>query len=118
MKLTIQSVKEHGDLKKERIILKALDNVDIGNYMIADTTYVDDEQISNKLRHTYWLPDVKVNKDDLIVIYTKVGNESIKENKSGSKTYFFYWELGRTVWNQNEEAAAIFHINNWVSKKV
>ena len=118
MKLLIKFVKNHGDLAKERIILKALENVDIGSYMIADTTYIDEEQVSNKLRHTFWLPDVKVHKDDLIVIYTKVGNESIQKNKSGSKTYFFYWDLDRTIWNQDEDAAAIFLVKSWISKKV
>lgn len=118
MKLSIKSVKEHGDLPKERIILKALENVDIGNYMIADTTYIDEEQVSNKLRHTFWLPDVKVCKDDLIVLYTKAGNESVQKNKSGNKTYFFYWDLGLTIWNKEEDAAAIFLVNSWISKKV
>ena len=118
MKLSIELVKEHGNLDKERIILKALENIDIGNYMIADTTYIDEDQVSNKLRHTFWLPDVKVNKGDLIVVYTKVGNESIKKNKSGNKTYFFYWELGRSIWNKDKDAAAIFLVHNWISKKV
>ncbi len=118
MKLSIQYVKDHGDLKQERIVLKAATNVNVGNYMIADTTYLSEEEVSNKLRHTFWIPDQEVEKGDLVVIYTKKGNDTTKVNKSGNKTHFFYWGLGRTIWNINEDAAAIFTIGSWASKKV
>jgi len=118
MKLAIRYVRDHGVKKDERIILKALDNIDIGSYMLADTTYISDAEVSNKLRHTFWLPDQEVKKDDLIVIYTKEGRDSVKANKSGSKTYFFYWGINRTVWNVDEDAAALFLVGDWSSKKV
>ena len=118
MKLTVVKVKEHGSLKNERIILKAISDVDVGSYMIADTTYIKENEVSNKLRHTFWLPDKVINKNDLVVIYTKVGKDSVNNNKSGSKTYFFYWGLDKTIWNINEDAAAIFYIKDWISSKV
>lgn len=118
MKLAIRYVKDHGVKDDERIILKALDNVDVGSYMLADTTYISDGEISNKLRHTFWIPDQEVEKDDLVVIYTKEGKNSVKSNKSGSKTYFFYWGLNKTVWNINEDAAALFLVGDWSSQKV
>ena len=118
MKLAISYVKGHGTLEDERIVLKALDDVDVGYYMLADTTYIAENEVSNKLRHTYWLPDKEVDKGDLVVIYTKSGKGSTKSNKSGSKTHFFYWGLEKTVWNQNGDAAALFLVEDWSSKKV
>ena len=118
MKLTIKSVKEHGVLKSERIILKAIDDVNVGSYMLADTTYLNDNEVSNKIRHTFWIPDKSIEKGSLVVIYTKDGTDSVKTNKSGKKTYFFYWGLGKTVWNQDEDSAIIFLIDNWETKKV
>lgn len=118
MKLIIKQVKDHGTIKNERIILQAIDNVDVGYYMIADTTYINKDEVSNKLRHTFWMPDKIIKKDDLIVIYTKNGKDSINNNKSGTQTHFFYWGLEKTIWNIEEDAAAIFSINDWVSKKV
>lgn len=118
MKLSIRSVSGHGNLEKERIVLKAQDDIDIGDYMLADTTYVDEDEISNKLRHTFWIPEKEVSKGDLIVIYTKEGRDRAKRNDSGSRTHFFYWGLGKTIWNKNEDAAAVFHIKDWVSKQV
>ncbi len=118
MKLVICYVRNHGVKNNERIILKALDNIDIGSYMLADTTYISGSEVSNKLRHTFWLPDQVVNKDDLIVIYTKEGKDTVKSNKSGNKTYFFYWGINQTVWNKNEDSAALFLVGDWSSKKV
>lgn len=117
MKLAIKYVREHGNLEKERIILKALDDVNIGDYLLADTTYINDNEVSNMLRHTFWVPDKNVKKGDLIVIYTKRGSDSVKRNNSGT-THFFYWGMKRTIWHIDEDAAALFHIGNWVSKKV
>lgn len=118
MKLSISFVKSHGILKDERIVLKVLEDVDVGDYMLADTTYIAEGEISNELRHTFWIPNKEVEKGDLVVIYTKSGNDSTKLNKLGAKTHFFYWGLGRTIWNQDEDSAALFLIGNWSSKKV
>lgn len=118
MKLAIKYVKDQGVKNDERIILKALDDVDVGAYMLADTTYISEGEVSNKLRHTFWIPDQEVEKDDLVVIYTKEGKDSVKSNKSGNKTYFFYWGLNKTVWNVDEDAAALFLVGDWSSKKV
>lgn len=118
MKITIKEVKEHGNLKDERIILKILNDTDIGSYMLADTTYISEDEVSNKLRHTFWMPDKLVKKNDLIVIYTKDGEASSKKNKSGSTTYFFYWGIDKTIWNKHKDSATIFFINDWLSKQV
>jgi len=118
MKLSIKYVKDHGALKDERIVLKAMESVDVGSYMLADTTYMDEDQVSNKIRHTFWLPDKDVDKGDIIVVYTKSGKDSTKSNKSGNKTHFFYWGLERTIWNKDQDAAVLFSIRDWLSKKV
>ena len=118
MKISILSVKDHGDLKKERVILKAIGHVNIGDYLLADTTYLANNEVSNELRHIYWIPDKVVEKDDLVVIYTKSGRDSTKANESGNRTHFFYWGLEKTIWNKDGDAATLFLIGDWVSKSV
>ncbi len=118
MDIEIKYVKDAGDLRNERIILKALKEVQIGEYMISDTTYTEDGQISNLIRHIYWIPDKVVQANDLIVIYTKEGRFSEKINKSGVVTHFFYWSLNRTIWNQESDSATLFKIKDWLNKKV
>lgn len=119
MKIQIKYVKDAGNIDKERVVLKVLDNnVNIGNYIVCDTTYISENEISNKLRHIFWFPDHEVKKGDLIVIYTKTGIEKTMDNKSGNITHFFYWELDRTVWNIDEDAVTLISIKDWISKKV
>ncbi|MEL4887370.1 hypothetical protein N6P31_09840 [Pectobacterium betavasculorum] len=118
MNLEIRFVKGHGDLNDERIVLKALADVNVGKYIVSDTTYHSDDEVSNKLRHIYWIPDKDVEKDDLVVIYTRKGNDKTVNNNSGNRTHFFYWGLECPVWNQKEDAAVLFSLNAWSSKKV
>lgn len=118
MRLEIRFVKGHGDLKEERVVLKALSDLNVGSYIISDTTYYSDDEVSNKLRHIFWIPDKDVEKGDLVVIYTKSGKDKTTINKSGSKTHFFYWGLDRTVWNQEEDAAVLLSLDAWAFKQV
>ncbi len=118
MKLAIKYVTGHGDLQEERIVLRVIEDIDVGNYMIADTTYINESQVSNKLRHPFWIPDKQVDKGDLVVIYTKWGIDKTKNNKSGNKTHFFYWGLKNTIWNKEGDAAVVFAINDWITEKV
>jgi hypothetical protein len=118
MKLEIRSVKSHGDLANERIMLKAISDVNIGAYMISDTTYQSDHAISNKLRHIFWIPDKDVEEDDLIVIYTKSGTDKrVRNSNSGKSTHFFYWGLEGPIWNKGGDTAVLFFLNDWSFKR-
>jgi hypothetical protein len=57
MNLKVHSIDGKGKLENEVIwvdVVKAVD--DLSNYLICDTTYTDDNHISNELRHVYWFP--------------------------------------------------------------
>lgn len=113
MKVKVQSIKDRGDLKNERLVLKALGDCDIGMFFVFDTTYSSDGNISNLVRHPYWFPDKEIRAGDLVVLYTKEGRESQKLNKNGTTSHFFYRGIERTVWNKEEDCAVIFEIANW-----
>lgn len=117
MKLQISSVKDHGDLENERLVLKAISDVNVGTYIISDTTYHSDNEISNELRHVFWIPDREVEQGDVVVIYTKSGRDKTIKNKSGNSTHFFYWGLNRTVWNKNGDAVVLLSLNAWSFKR-
>ena len=59
MDVKILYLKDKGDIKNERIVILALEDCNIGDYILFDTTYQDD-QISNLLRHPFWFPDKKI----------------------------------------------------------
>ena len=118
MSLVIRGARHKGILAEEKIVLVAEADMDIGQYILFDTTYISDSEISSKVRHSFWLPDFKVDAGDLVVVYTKDGTQKQKTNEDQSKTLFLYWGLGRTVWNQGEDCAVLVKVDGWSMKRV
>ena len=48
MKLAIRIIKGRGDIQVERIVLEALENIQVGSYIVADTTYMNGDKVSKK----------------------------------------------------------------------
>ena len=118
MKVKLLYTKGKGNLERERIVMKILGRTDIGQYVLCDTTYYEDNSVSNLLRHVYWFSDKIVQEGDYVVLYTKRGKEGQFRNKSGTITHKFYWGLDRTVWNKSGDGAVLFLIGDWVSKNM
>lgn len=112
MDVKLLKIKDKSDLRNERVVISVLRDCNIGEYILFDTTY-SDYQISNKLRHTYWFPDKKVQQGDKVILYTKEGEIKEKNNESGNTSHFFYWELNETVWNKNEDCAVLVNIKDY-----
>ena len=114
MKLKIYKIEGKGDLDKEVIWFDVVEDIsDLVYYIVSDTTYTDDNHISNELRHIYWFPSKSVKKGDWIALRTKNGTNSTVKNDRGGNTHTFYWNLGRTIWNKDGDAAILFKVENW-----
>lgn len=85
-------------------------------YLTFDSTYTEDGQVSNLVRHPYWFPDKRVKAGDLIVLYTKTGAKSQTKNKNGSTSHFFYRGLERTIWNKSGDCAVLLEISTWTTR--
>lgn len=120
MTLKIRAVREKGDLNKERIVLTADANEDIGQYVLFSTKSTSDNEVSSRVRRTLWLPDYQVAAGDLVVIYTKKSAQQIKEKKNDddTKTVFIYWGQSEPVWNLGDDSAVLLKIEDWNWKKV
>jgi hypothetical protein len=116
MKVEIKAIIKPGVLENERLVLRVLQNCDIGYYVALDSTYRQDGNISNLVRHPYWFPDRQVATGDRVILYTKVGKRSSKTNKDGSVSHFFYRDMERTIWNKETDCAVVFELNTWTSK--
>jgi hypothetical protein len=118
MKIKIHSIENKGDLDSEVVWLDVVEDVtDLGYYMVCDTTYTDDNHISNELRHAYWFPTKAVKKGDWIALYTKNGTNGTSSNKRETTTHKFFWKLGRTVWNKDGDCAVLFQLTTWKTKR-
>ncbi|MDZ7712749.1 MAG: hypothetical protein U5L06_06415 [Rhodovibrio sp.] len=77
MNLQNIAIRSPGDLNKERLVMRALTDLDVGAYTIF--AVVGREGVpTNDLRHAFWFPDLSVKKNDLVVVYTKVGKHKKK----------------------------------------
>lgn len=117
MQLKVIAIENKGNLDKEVVWLEATEACAIQNYLITDTTYTDDEHISNELRHVFWFPTKNIANGDLIALRTKDGTNTAVANDRKTTTHTYYWKLGRTVWNKDGDCAVLFHLNNWRTTK-
>lgn len=117
--LMVHSVVGKGELAKECVWLHVREDIaSLSNYILSDTTYTDDNSVSNELRHIFWFPDVAVQKGDWVALMTKDGTPRVMANKQGTNTHQLYWKLGRTVWNQVGDAAVLFTVSTWKRTRV
>lgn len=112
MKIKIQEIKDRGN-DEERIVLRVLEDCNLCRYLVLDTTFDKDGNISNKNRHVYAFGDVLVRKGDYVVLYTKVGNDVRQTNVNGTTSYFFYWNMQSHIWNNEQDIAYLVHYDEW-----
>lgn len=112
MKIKIQEIKDRGN-DEERIVLRVLEDCNLGRYLVLDTTFDKNGNISNTNRHVYAFGDMPVRKDDYVVLYTKVGNDARQINANGTTSYFFYWNMQSHIWNNEQDIAYLVHYDEW-----
>jgi hypothetical protein len=113
MKVKIISVHNQGDFNKEYVLMEVYEDCNIGDFILADSTYTSGGQISNKVRHTYWIPDKQVEEGDLVSVWTKSGTKTTTTNANGITVHRFYWGLDRAVWNDEGDCAVLFELKDW-----
>lgn len=114
MNLRIIAVRDKGDLEKERLVLSVSKDDNTLGYVVMDTTFDADGDVSNKGRHAYRFPEKEISAGDFVVLYTRAkpngwSTESVAKD-SKTKTHFFYWGRETTVWNQDGDRCTLMYI--------
>jgi hypothetical protein len=109
MELRIVDVKSGGDAKQEAIWLLVLEDCELSDHLIADTTF-DAEGVSNLNRHTYWFPQREAKKGDAVVVYTRRGRNAQDQTTTGKPLHRFFWNLDQAVWNDGGDGAVLVRI--------
>lgn len=117
MKIEIDKIVDHGTLNSERVMISVLQDTDLKYFIVADTTYTDATHISNKLRHMHWFNSKSVKEGDKVELYTKAGKDSEEDIGNGNKKYIIHWGLGGPIWNNDGDAAILFHVDSWKTTK-
>lgn len=113
MSLKINYIRSAGTYDEERVVLESDSSTQIGIYAVADTHLGTDGKISSRLQSIYWFPDRRVREGDLVVLYTKRGSQSVKDNPDGTHSYFFYWGLESPMWVGPDSRALLIEMANW-----
>jgi hypothetical protein len=110
--IEIKSIADPGDQSKEVVWLQANVNVDIGSYLITDSTF-DSGGASNKWRHTFQFPRLVVKAGDWVGLWTKPGQQRIEERSSNQgspfKVHHLFMNLRTSVWNATGDTARLFY---------
>lgn len=115
MKLKLRSIISAGDLSRERLTLRAIDDLDVGDYLVAQSGYVNDGPTTSFF-HTFWFPYKQIKKNDLVVIYTKRGKERSRKLDGGNTAHFFYLDSDTPIWGASNTGALVFFAPTWRSK--
>lgn len=116
MLLQISNIIDAGVGAKERIMIKALDNLDIGKHLVLHSVELAPGRLSAKPTNIFWLPDQEVKLGDYILVYTGFGEKRNFINQAGSTTYVYYWGLKNTIFNSPKDSAVIMSIREWAYK--
>jgi hypothetical protein len=112
MNLSISKVRFPGDLERERVVIEASKDAEVGRYLILRSRSDGKTYFGGKIQASYWFPDDEIKAGDLVVLYTKKGKRSTKSNNDGTTSHFFYWGLQTPVWGP-ETAAVLVRTADW-----
>ena len=119
MFLQIVSIHNHGNYAEEYVRLKAVEDCELDDYLLIDTSYNGDGVVSNKLRHTYWwAPKTFARKGDIVFLYTRSGGDNVRDDADGRpRLRDFFWNLKHPVWNDTGDIATLFNIKTFLQKQ-
>ena len=109
MSLRITSLADAGEPQKERLVMRASSDVEVGKYAVFCCWIADDgDPLSGDLPAAYWFEDFSVKSGDLVVLYTKVGKRSEKVSDSGRTSHFCYWNKTGSIWTKDKQPVLTF----------
>jgi len=92
MILKIREIRTTTDINKECVVLEVVSKGNIKGHVLALDIFEHSRVTSNNMRH-FVFPDQEVNIGDFVVVSTRYGHTSKQQNKDGSITYFYFWNL-------------------------
>lgn len=116
MEIVVSSIGDRGNLANERIGFKVLRNCQLKFFLVHKTQRTENG-FANVGESSYWFLPTEVVAGDKVVLYTKSGINSVKNNPDGSKTYFFYWGLSKSNFKNDKDTIVLVRIDDWKMNK-
>lgn len=115
MRVQIQFVADKGNIKRERLVLRVLRDADIGDFILMRTRF-EGNQVTTEVVNTLWFPYEEVKTDDIVVVYSKSGQDRQKTIADARTAHFFYWGQDSPLWADESVAPVLLYAPEWVSK--
>jgi hypothetical protein len=116
MKLEISSFADAGNYEDERLILKIISDLDIGEYAVFCSRVSPEKSPISGKKTAFWFPDAAVKAGDLVVLYTKSGKPSTKQLSENRTAHFYYWGLDKAAWGDASNTAVILRVAEWTHR--
>ena len=114
MDISLDRIVNAGE-ENEYLLMSVNKDCNLGKFLVYDTTYDQDGNVSNKLPHLYRFPakDIKKERIPLIRLYT-CKNYATQEwvNPRGVNNLILSWRLQETIWNKEGDRANLIEISN------
>jgi hypothetical protein len=107
-KLRLSEVRNPG-AKNERVFMRATEDVDLGDFIITDTTYKSSGAVSNKVRHVYEFAKKTIKKGEYVALHSEVGTYKLDKTTDDFPLHRFYWGLNYTIWNKEGDKAWLLY---------
>lgn len=96
-------------------MLEVRRDTDIGYFILIQTGY-EGSQVTIDVVNTFWFPYMRVNRGDLVVVYSKPGSDRQKAIRDNRTAYFFYWGQDSAIWKTDKFAPVLLYAPLWVGK--
>ena len=103
-------------LDAERIVIEIMEDCNMDQFLVFDTTYDNNGRVSNLHRHVFLFKSLQVKKGDFVSLFTRTKGDNDEEsftNKRETKTYQLFWGLDQQIWNRDSDIAYLLHYDDW-----
>ena len=116
MSLVFQSVRDTGELSRERVVIASHGPTRIGNYCLfalSNNLAVPGVTAGFHIPIGIWFPNLDLKDKDLVVVYSKVGQYRTKtSDHSKGTTHFFYLDSKDPIWS-SEKIMLFGELKTW-----
>jgi hypothetical protein len=116
MKLRIENIADRGVPNEERLHLRVIEPTNLGSHLVMSSAWVAPTAVANGSKPVFWFPPQDVRPGDEVILYTRGGIfEQRPQTLLGPTTYFYFWGLSNTLWNNDSSCALIFDVASWAA---
>lgn len=94
---------ENGSKPNEEVVwLQASEEFNTKGFAVVDRTFDSNGKVSNEFRHIYVFPEIKLKKDQKVLLHSGTGTNTIKTFSNTGKEYHqLFWGADSCIWNDN-----------------